>query len=320
MFLKSEFSNRLIQISLFSALVYYITTYPVVFEKARKYFPVKFKKTHHLLIFHTFVFAVLMYVLTYFVFDPLVRVVEGANGDDGDGDGSDDGDGDGADGFCNGQPLPEINNGYYSQPTKSSGGLGLGNFEHYHSFLVCNEKYTPTSGHRDYYKCGENGWEHQGNKGECILTSEKEEEDLQKAKQNQQLRADAQRRGEADAAARANREKNHINDAGDIYTTVKNLSDWSKCNIPVNWPKIGRSTYSGLYTRFWIPQFTLPTSAHIDRNNILYYCAKRYGKNTLSDLEDPMRSKCMDDISDAITTTTLPLNEECDPDARYDEN
>ena len=78
MFMKGEFSNRLIQISLFSAIVYYITAYPVVFEKARKYFPVKFKKTHHLLLFHTFVFAVLMYVLTYFVFDPIVRVVEGA--------------------------------------------------------------------------------------------------------------------------------------------------------------------------------------------------------------------------------------------------
>ena len=80
MFLKNKFSNRLVQVSLFSALVYYITAYPVVFESARKYFPIKFKKTHHLLIFHTFVFMVLMYVLTYFVFDPLVRVVEGASG------------------------------------------------------------------------------------------------------------------------------------------------------------------------------------------------------------------------------------------------
>tara|TARA_Y100000385_G_scaffold66884_2_gene66597 strand:+ start:269 stop:952 length:684 start_codon:yes stop_codon:yes gene_type:complete len=77
MFLKGEFSTRLVQVSLFSAIVYYITAYPVVFESARKYFPIKFKKTHHLLIFHTFVFAVLMYVLTYFVFDPIVRVVEG---------------------------------------------------------------------------------------------------------------------------------------------------------------------------------------------------------------------------------------------------
>ena len=82
MFLKGDFSNRLVQVSLFSALVYYITAYPVVFEKARKYFPIKFKKTHHLLIFHTFVFMVLMYLLTYFVFDPLVRVVEGGPGDD----------------------------------------------------------------------------------------------------------------------------------------------------------------------------------------------------------------------------------------------
>jgi len=80
MFLKNEFSNRLVQVSLFAGIVYYITAYPVVFEKARKYFPIKFKKTHHLLIFHTFVFMVLMYLLTYFVFDPIVRVVEGAKG------------------------------------------------------------------------------------------------------------------------------------------------------------------------------------------------------------------------------------------------
>lgn len=79
MFLKGEFSNRLVQVSLFAGIVYYITAYPIVFESARKYFPIKFKKTHHLLIFHTFVFAVLMYVLTYFVFDPIVRVVEGVN-------------------------------------------------------------------------------------------------------------------------------------------------------------------------------------------------------------------------------------------------
>ena len=80
MFLKNEFSDRLVQVSIFSAIVYYITAYPVVFEKARKYFPIKFKKDHHQLLFHTFVFAVLMYLLTYFVFDPVVRVVEGAGG------------------------------------------------------------------------------------------------------------------------------------------------------------------------------------------------------------------------------------------------
>ena len=77
MFLKREFSNRLVQISIFSGIVYYITAYPVVFEKARKYFPIKFKRDNHQLLFHTFVFSVLMYILTYFLFDPLVNVVEG---------------------------------------------------------------------------------------------------------------------------------------------------------------------------------------------------------------------------------------------------
>lgn len=102
MFLKNEFSNRLVQVSLFAGIVYYITAYPIVFESARKYFPIKFKKTHHLLIFHTFVFAVLMYILTYFVFDPIVRVVEGAegavNGAEGAVNGADAKGADGADG------------------------------------------------------------------------------------------------------------------------------------------------------------------------------------------------------------------------------
>ena len=82
MFMKGDFPNRLVLVSLFAGIVYYITAYPVVFENAREYFPVKFKKTHHLLIFHTFVFTVLMYVLTYFMFVPIVRVVEGVTDKD----------------------------------------------------------------------------------------------------------------------------------------------------------------------------------------------------------------------------------------------
>ena len=77
MFLKDEFSNRLFQVSLFASIVYYITANPIVFEKVREYFPIKFKNTQTILIFQTFVFAVLMYILTYFVFDPLMKVVEG---------------------------------------------------------------------------------------------------------------------------------------------------------------------------------------------------------------------------------------------------
>ena len=77
MFLKDEFSSRLFQVSLFASIVYYITANPIVFEKVREYFPIKFKNTQTLLIFQTFVFAVLMYILTYFVFDPLMNVVEG---------------------------------------------------------------------------------------------------------------------------------------------------------------------------------------------------------------------------------------------------
>lgn len=79
MFLQNQLHNRLLQVSVFASIVYYLTATPLIFEKVRKYFPVKFKKVHHLLIFHTFVFGVLMYLLTYFVFDPALRVFEGNN-------------------------------------------------------------------------------------------------------------------------------------------------------------------------------------------------------------------------------------------------
>ena len=154
MFLKGEFSNRLVQVSLFAGIVYYITAYPVVFESARKYFPIKFKKTHHLLIFHTFVFAVLMYLLTYFVFDPIVRVVEGAEGavkntpDE--------------EGKCNGDPLPWLGiSGAYTNPKLLNGK--------YISTLNC--RYD--KGWRNVHARGENplvcendGWH--GDKDSCV--------------------------------------------------------------------------------------------------------------------------------------------------------
>jgi len=77
-------SNRLIQVSFFAGIVYYITTYPVVFSVARKYFPIKFKQNNYILIFQTFVFSVLMYILTYFIFNPLLQIVEGIGGQDSD--------------------------------------------------------------------------------------------------------------------------------------------------------------------------------------------------------------------------------------------
>ena len=80
MFLVDPLHNRLLQVSVFASFVYYLTASPLIFDKARKMFPIKFKKVHHQLLFHTLVFGVLMYLLTYFVFDPALKVFEG-NGD-----------------------------------------------------------------------------------------------------------------------------------------------------------------------------------------------------------------------------------------------
>ena len=77
MFLVDPLHNRLLQVSVFASIVYYLTASPLIFDKARKMFPIKFKKVHHQLLFHTFVFGVLMYLLTYFVFDPALKVFEG---------------------------------------------------------------------------------------------------------------------------------------------------------------------------------------------------------------------------------------------------
>ena len=79
MFLVDPLHNRLLQVSVFASIVYYLTASPLIFDKARKMFPIKFKKVHHQLLFHTFVFGVLMYLLTYFVFDPALKVFEGNN-------------------------------------------------------------------------------------------------------------------------------------------------------------------------------------------------------------------------------------------------
>ena len=308
MFLKGEFSNRLVQLSLFSAIVYYITAYPVVFEKARKYFPIKFKKTHHLLIFHTFVFMVLMYVLTYFVFDPIVRVVEGGPGkDDGDGDG------DGANGICNGHPLPSIENGQYDTPSKKGWPLETKVFT---SYLKCDDNYSPSSG-APRLSCGPDGWAVVVD-GECIPTSQRLAEpsdpSLRPASKNQRLEVQGEL-NQLQALQSQKEEQQRIEAAGDITATVASLSKWSKCNIPVGWPKSKNRMASGdPFTRFWFSTYhqMLPGAANVDRNNILLYCANKNGKKTLNDLTSDERSTCVDDISGEITNSNL-IPQGCSP-------
>jgi len=315
MFLKGEFSNRLVQLSLFSAIVYYITAYPVVFEKARKYFPIKFKKTHHLLIFHTFVFMVLMYVLTYFVFDPIVRVVEGGPGkDDGDGDG------DGANGICNGHPLPSIENGQYDTPSKKGWPLETKVFT---SYLKCDDNYSPSSG-APRLSCGPDGWAVVVD-GECIPTSQRLAEpsdpSLRPASKNQRLEVQGEL-NQLQALQSQKEEQQRIEAAGDITATVASLSKWSKCNIPVGWPKsknrIRDVPVPHPFTNFWLSDYEQQPQL-ADSNNILYYCAKKNGKETLRDLTEENKSTCMDDISNAITNLKL-IPQGCSPAKQYDPN
>lgn len=76
-FVENEFSNRLVQVSFYSGIIFYLVAYPVVFTQFDKFFP--FKKPGSKLLFHSVVFALLMYLLTYYLFDPLVNKIQGKN-------------------------------------------------------------------------------------------------------------------------------------------------------------------------------------------------------------------------------------------------
>lgn len=77
LFHTREYNMKVLQISVVSSIVYYLTAYPVVFESAKKFLPFNFTKKNHLLLFHTFVFGVVMFILTYFVFSPFLHIFEG---------------------------------------------------------------------------------------------------------------------------------------------------------------------------------------------------------------------------------------------------
>ena len=79
LFHTREYNMKVLQISVVSSIVYYLTAYPVVFESAKKFLPFNFTKKNHLLLFHTFVFGVVMFILTYFVFSPFLHIFEGTN-------------------------------------------------------------------------------------------------------------------------------------------------------------------------------------------------------------------------------------------------
>ena len=76
-FVKNQFHDRLVQVSVFSGLVFYILSNPAVFAFVEKNFPFKVQKDMQL-VFHTVLFMLFMYFGTKFFFDPVLgRVMEG---------------------------------------------------------------------------------------------------------------------------------------------------------------------------------------------------------------------------------------------------
>ena len=76
-FVTNQFHDRLVQVSVFSGLVFYVLSNPAVFAFVEKNFPFKIQKDMQL-VFHTVLFMLFMYFGTKFFFDPVLgRVMEG---------------------------------------------------------------------------------------------------------------------------------------------------------------------------------------------------------------------------------------------------
>ena len=76
-FVKNQFHDRLVQVSVFSGLVFYVLSNPAVFTFVEKNFPFKIQKDMQL-VFHTVLFMLFMYGGTKFFFDPVIgKMVEG---------------------------------------------------------------------------------------------------------------------------------------------------------------------------------------------------------------------------------------------------
>ena len=76
-FVRNQFHDRLVQVSVYSGLVFYILSNPAVFAFVEKNFPFNIQKDMQL-VFHTVLFMLFMYLGTKFFFDPVLgRVMEG---------------------------------------------------------------------------------------------------------------------------------------------------------------------------------------------------------------------------------------------------
>lgn len=76
-FVTNQFHDRLVQVSVYSGLVFYVLSNPAVFSLVEKNFPIKIQKDMQL-VFHTVLFMLFMYLGTKFFFDPVLgKVMEG---------------------------------------------------------------------------------------------------------------------------------------------------------------------------------------------------------------------------------------------------
>ena len=75
-YMRTQFHDRLVQVSVYSGLVFYVLSNPVVFSFVEKNFPFKVQKDMQL-VFHTVLFMLFMYMGTKYFFDPVIgRMVE----------------------------------------------------------------------------------------------------------------------------------------------------------------------------------------------------------------------------------------------------
>ena len=89
-YLKAHFQSRMVQVTLYSMILFYIVANPYLFDLVSSTLnsvlkpaglPTIGKSGQGIVIFHSFVFGLLLYVLTVYVFDPVMKMahlVEGA--------------------------------------------------------------------------------------------------------------------------------------------------------------------------------------------------------------------------------------------------
>lgn len=73
-YVASKWSNRMVQLSVYAGVLFYIVANPAVFKFMESFLPARVTKLSQLMI-HTVLFAVLMYIGTTMFFDPLLKDV-----------------------------------------------------------------------------------------------------------------------------------------------------------------------------------------------------------------------------------------------------